>query len=56
MESRTSLLKGEETVRVRESTGSPGNVRRGPGDVGTGLRVCWGAGLELVHETSLAGC
>jgi len=56
LESRTSLPKREETVRVREGAGSLGNVRRRPGDVGTGLRVCWGAGLELVHETSLAGC
>ena len=55
-ESRTSLPKGEETVGVRENARSLGNVRRGLGDVGTGLRICWGVGVELVHEMSLAGC
>lgn len=56
LERSSGLLRGEETISVRESTGGPGNVRRRLADARTGLRVCWGVRLELVHEASLASC
>jgi len=56
LERSARWLRREETVRVRESTSGPGNVRRGLADARTGLRVRWGVGLELVHEASLTGC